>query len=114
MVLVLLLKGFTNWSKRDFNQFVKACAEYGREDIDAISKEIDGKTPEEVIYIYMVTTGNPRYQMSQQVREYAAIFWERKDELEDHDRIMALIEKGEQKIQRKKDIRNALETKVTP
>lgn len=47
-----LLKGFTNWSKRDFNQFVKACAEYGREDVDAISKEIDGKTPEEVIYIY--------------------------------------------------------------
>lgn len=46
------------------------------------------------------------------VREYAAIFWERKEELEDHDRIMALIEKGEQKIQRKKDIRNALDTKV--
>ena len=40
------------------------------------------------------------------------MFWERKDELEDQDRIMALIEKGEQKIQRKKDIRNALETKV--
>lgn len=42
------IKGFTNWSKRDFNQFVKACAEYGRDDLDAISKEIDGKTPEEV------------------------------------------------------------------
>lgn len=40
------------------------------------------------------------------------MFWERKDELEDHDRIMALIEKGEQKIQRKKDIKNALDTKV--
>ena len=46
--LCFFLKGFTNWSKRDFNQFVKACAEYGRDDIDAISKEIDGKTPEEV------------------------------------------------------------------
>ena len=40
------------------------------------------------------------------------MFWERKDELEDHDRIMTLIEKGEQKIQRKQDIRNALDTKV--
>ena len=40
------------------------------------------------------------------------MFWDRKDELEDHDRIMTLIEKGEQKIQRKQDIRNALETKV--
>ena len=55
-----LLKGFTNWSKRDFNQFVKACAEYGREDIDAISKEIDGKTPEEVIYT--VTVGKDIYR----------------------------------------------------
>lgn len=53
-----LLKGFTNWSKRDFNQFVKACAEYGRDDVDAISKEIDGKTPEEV-HAY-VTIGNLR------------------------------------------------------
>jgi len=52
------------------------------------------------------------YQFAIQVREYAAVFWERKDELEDHDRIMALIEKGEQKIQRKKDIKNALDTKV--
>ena len=46
------------------------------------------------------------------MHEYAAVFWERRDELEDHDRIMALIEKGEQKIQRKKDIKNALDTKV--
>lgn len=46
------------------------------------------------------------------MREYAAVFWERREELEDHDRIMALIEKGEQKIQRKKDIKNALDTKV--
>ena len=56
----------------------------------------------------------PRCSFPYQVQEYAAVFWERKDELEDHDRIMALIEKGEQKIQRKKDIRNALETKVSP
>ena len=46
------------------------------------------------------------------MHEYAAVFWDRRDELEDHDRIMALIEKGEQKIQRKKDIKNALDTKV--
>ena len=33
---------------------MKASAEYGREDLDAISKEIDGKTPEEVnIQLYL-------------------------------------------------------------
>ena len=50
---MLFLKGFTNWSKRDFNQFVKACAEYGRDDIDAISKEIDGKMSEEVKHMWL-------------------------------------------------------------
>lgn len=43
------MQGFTNWSKRDFNQFVKACEKYGRNDIDNISHDIEGKTPEEVI-----------------------------------------------------------------
>ena len=39
-------------------------------------------------------------------------FWERKDELQDIDRIMNIIEKGEQKIQRKEDIKKALDTKM--
>ena len=47
-----------------------------------------------------------------QVRSYAKVFWERKEELQDHDRIMSIIEKGEQKIQRKKDIREALSAKM--
>lgn len=46
------------------------------------------------------------------MRAYAKVFWERKDELQDHDRIMSIIEKGEQKIQRKKDIRRALSAKM--
>ena len=36
---------------------------YGREEVDSISKEIEGKTPEEV-------------------KEYAAVFWDRKEELQ--------------------------------
>src|SRR6218665_632911 len=44
----LLKQGFSNWNKRDFNQFIKANEKYGRDDIDSISKEVEGKTPEEV------------------------------------------------------------------
>lgn len=44
----LLKQGFNNWSKRDFNQFIKANEKYGRDDIESISKEVEGKTPEEV------------------------------------------------------------------
>lgn len=44
-----LLQGFTNWNKRDFNQFIKANEKYGRDDIDNIAREVEGKSPEEVI-----------------------------------------------------------------
>ena len=43
-----LYQGFSDWSRRDFNQFVKACAEYGREDTESISREVEGKDPKEV------------------------------------------------------------------
>ena len=46
----LLKQGFSNWTKRDFNQFVKANEKYGRDDIESISKEVEGKTAEEVSY----------------------------------------------------------------
>lgn len=89
----LLQEGFADWTRKDFNHFVRACAEYGRDDIDSICTEVEGKEPDEV-------------------RSYAKTFWERKDELQDLDRIISIIEKGEQKIQRKKDIRRALSAKM--
>ncbi|KAH9516131.1 SWI/SNF- matrix-associated actin-dependent regulator of chromatin sub A member 5 [Dermatophagoides farinae] len=89
----LLQEGFINWSRRDFNQFIKMCEKYGREDIDSISKEIEGKTPEEVI-------------------DYAKIFWERYQELADSEKIIAQIEKGEQRIKRRQDIKRAIEMKM--
>lgn len=90
---VLLNQGFTNWTRRDFNQFIKANEKFGRDDLEAISTEVEGKTPEEVM-------------------EYSNVFWERCTELTDCDRILAQIEKGEQRIQRRQDIKKALETKM--
>merc|ERR1711981_720405 len=89
----LLLQGFTNWSKRDFNQFIRLHEKYGRNEIDAVSKEIEGKTPEEVL-------------------EYSTVFWERSQELQDIDRVMAQIEKGEAKIQRRGLIKKSLDSKI--
>ena len=92
-LLLLLIQGFTNWSKREFNQFIKACEKYGRDDLDNICQDVEGKTPEEV-------------------RAYSAVFWERKDEMTDIEKIMAQIERGEAKIQRRISIKKALEAKV--
>lgn len=89
----LLQEGFSDWTRKDFNHFVRACAEHGRDDVDSICREVEGKEPE-------------------QVQAYAKTFWERKDELQDLDRILGIVEKGEQKIQRKKDIRRALSAKM--
>merc|ERR1712088_655222 len=66
---------------------------YGREDVENISREVEGKTPEEVI-------------------EYSKAFWERCGELQDSERIMAQIEKGEARIQRRALIKKALDAKI--
>lgn len=41
-------QGFSNWTRRDFNAFIRACEKYGRNDIKSIATEIEGKTEEEV------------------------------------------------------------------
>jgi len=89
----LLKEGFSNWSKRDFNQFIRLNEKYGRDDIDNISGEVEGKSAEEV-------------------KDYAKTFWERCNELQDCDKIMASIEKGEARIQRRALIKKALDAKI--
>ncbi len=48
-----------------------------------------------------------------QVMEYSSVFWERCNELQDIERIMAQIERGEAKIQRRISIKKALDAKVS-
>uniref|UniRef100_A0A8R1TZD8 Uncharacterized protein n=1 Tax=Onchocerca volvulus TaxID=6282 RepID=A0A8R1TZD8_ONCVO len=89
----LLTQGQSNWSRREFQQFIKANEKYGRHDLENIAKEIDTKSAIEV-------------------EEYAKLFWERLDELSDHERILATIEKGEARIQRRQSIKKALDEKI--
>lgn len=90
---LLMTQGFTNWTKRDFSHFIRANEKWGRDDIENISKDVEGKTPEEVI-------------------EYSQVFWERCQELNDIERIMKQIERGESKIHRRASIKRALDIKV--
>ncbi|VDL92227.1 unnamed protein product [Schistocephalus solidus] len=89
----LLNQGFTNWSKRDFQQFIKANEKHGRDDLESISLDVEGKTPEEV-------------------KRYARVFWARCNELQDVDKHMAQIERGEAKIQRRAAVKRALDVKM--
>ncbi|KAL2635064.1 hypothetical protein R1flu_006543 [Riccia fluitans] len=89
----LLKEGFSNWSRRDFNAFVRACEKYGRTDIRSIASEIEGKTEEEV-------------------SRYSKVFWERYKELNDYDRIIKNIERGEARISRKDEIMKSIGKKL--
>eukprot|EP00798_Chlamydomonas_sp_ICE-L_P018353 gene18353-24818_t len=89
----LLSEGFTTWTRRDFNSFVRACEKYGRANLAGIASEVDGKPEEEV-------------------RAYSAVFWQRYKELSDWEKVYKTIERGEQKIQRQQDIMNAISSKL--
>jgi SWI/SNF-related matrix-associated actin-dependent regulator of chromatin subfamily A member 5 len=75
----LLEAGFSDWTKRDFQAFVKGCEKYGRNDVAAIVKEVEGKT-------------------EQEVEAYSKVFWERYKEINDWDKLIKKIEKGEAHI----------------
>ncbi|KAI5082083.1 hypothetical protein GOP47_0001826 [Adiantum capillus-veneris] len=89
----LLEEGFANWTRRDFNTYVRACEKYGRNDIRSIASEMEGKTEEEV-------------------ERYAKVFKERYKELNDYDRIIKNIERGEARISRKDEIMRAIGKKL--
>ncbi|KAF5738682.1 Chromatin remodeling complex subunit [Tripterygium wilfordii] len=89
----LLEEGFSSWSRRDFNTFIRACEKYGRNDIKSIATEMEGKAEEEV-------------------ERYAKVFKERYKELNDYDRIIKNIERGEARISRKDEIMKAIGKKL--
>jgi SWI/SNF-related matrix-associated actin-dependent regulator of chromatin subfamily A member 5 len=89
----LLSEGFQEWSKRDFNNYVRACEKYGRSALEEVSNEVDGKEPEDV-------------------QKYHKTFWKRYKEIADYDRIIKKIEAGEDKIHRRLEIERILKSKV--
>lgn len=77
----LISEGFSNWSKRDFTNFIHQCARYGRNNFTNIAKEFDGKSAEEM-------------------ERYSKVFWERYKEIDGNERYIAQIEAGEERIRK--------------
>ncbi|GAA5825863.1 hypothetical protein JCM3770_003364 [Rhodotorula araucariae] len=75
-------EGFNDWTKREFQAFIRGTEMYGRENYAGIQNEVPSKTPDEI-------------------REYALTFWKRYTEIEDHERLISKIESAEAK--REKD-----------
>ena len=78
---------------KDFNAFVGAVEKFGRHDTEKIVTAVPDKQPDEVL-------------------AYMPVFWKRYHELANYDKLVAIFEKGEQRIQRKQDVQIALDEKI--
>ncbi|KAL8116613.1 hypothetical protein AgCh_022959 [Apium graveolens] len=81
----LLEEGFSTWSKKDFNSFIRACEKYGRNDVKGNASKMEVKTKEEV-------------------ERYGEVFKERYKDLNDNERIIKNIESGEARIFHKDEV----------
>ncbi|EFC39046.1 predicted protein [Naegleria gruberi] len=76
----LLLEGFNNWSKKDFQSFIKGCEKFGRKDYANIAVEVE--------------------KTEQQIKKYSNVFWKRYKEIKDYDKLIKRIERGESQLQK--------------
>ncbi|KAI0348202.1 SNF2 family DNA-dependent ATPase [Trametopsis cervina] len=90
----LMQQGFEDWSRRDFQQFVRALESYGwTEDFELFAKEIDMKSPDEIAKYYVV-------------------FKKKWKELSEYPRIKARIEEGEAKRNKRSNLEALLGKKI--
>ena len=90
----LLQQGFPDWKRLDFHAFIRACETFGRKDKQAIIDYLSEK------------------KEADEVSAYYDTFWSRYEEIDDWKRYITQIERGEMKLQKKQDVRDALKTKV--
>ncbi|KIP04329.1 hypothetical protein PHLGIDRAFT_76114 [Phlebiopsis gigantea 11061_1 CR5-6] len=91
----LLKQGFEDWSRRDFQQFVRSLEMYGwNEDFEAFAREIDSKTPEEI-------------------KRYYIVFKKKWKELAEYPRIKTRIEEGEAKRNKRSNLEALLAKKIS-
>ncbi|KAH9179701.1 SNF2 family N-terminal domain-containing protein [Lactarius sanguifluus] len=90
----LIAQGFEDWSRRDFQQFVRALESYGwTEDFELLASEIQDKTP-------------------QDVAAYYPVFRKKWKELSEHPRIAARIAEGEAKRNKRSNLEALLSKKI--
>ncbi|KAJ1326500.1 SMARC subfamily A member 5 [Microdochium nivale] len=90
----LSTQGFSEWNKRDFQQFVNGSAKSGRTNYEGISDEIDSKTPAEI-------------------KAYAKVFWQRYTEISDYQKYLQVIDAGEERRSKTEHQRKMLRKKLS-
>ncbi|EMD32673.1 hypothetical protein CERSUDRAFT_118698 [Gelatoporia subvermispora B] len=90
----LIAQGFEDWSRRDFQQFVRALETYGwTDDYELLASEIQDKNADDVA-------------------EYYPVFKKKWKELSEYPRIKARIEEGEAKRNKRSNLEALLAKKI--
>lgn len=89
----LIEKGFPEWNRRDFQQFLNGSAKYGRDNYEGISEEVDGKN-------------------AQEIAAYAKIFWKKYKSIENYQKYVGIIEEGEARTRKLEENRRLLKKKM--
>jgi SWI/SNF-related matrix-associated actin-dependent regulator of chromatin subfamily A member 5 len=92
----LLSEGFDDWSKKDFRSFCASMEHHGRYNLDNIVKDIV----------------NECGKSESEVKRYFVSFWLNYKRISDWKKILDKVEKGEKKILRLRQIRDAIHEKV--
>ena len=89
----LIEKGFPEWNRRDFQQFLNGSARYGRDNYEGISEEVDGKN-------------------TQEIAAYAKVFWKKYKSIENYQKYVGIIEEGEARTRKLEENRRLLKKKM--
>ncbi|KAK4047198.1 chromatin remodeling complex Adenosinetriphosphatase [Microbotryomycetes sp. JL221] len=90
----LLNESFPNWTKREYQAFIRGCENWGRDNYEDIhQRELMTKTVDEI-------------------KAYANVFWDRYKEIEDWERQIKKIEEGEAARQRNNTLTKLVRQKI--
>jgi len=93
----LIAAGFRKWTRKDFKIFLDSLEQFGKSDKQSI------------VDFVVLGSGKSR----EEVEEYYHVFFKRFHELSDWNRIAEKIERGENKVKRQREIKDAINTKVS-
>lgn len=92
----LLAEGFPDWSRKDFRAFCISLEQHGRYDFESISRDMLRETNKDLM----------------DVKRYFVAFFSNYCRIGDWPKILEKIERGEKKIQRLRQVRDAIQEKV--
>lgn len=92
----LLAEGFPDWGRKDFKAFCTALERYGRYDFGNLSRDVINETGKDL----------------KEIQRYFVAFWTNYRRIAEWEKVLERIERGEKKILRLRQIRDAIQEKV--